>query len=114
MWASDTHVTNNRLHDNEFSVYVAGDDNRLTGNRTTSTIESQSTLGFRAWGMLLDGSGNHLAGNRLAADDGAAGIYVFEGSERNRITGNRIVGFEWPLFDDGDGTMVRGTPAPAN
>jgi hypothetical protein len=42
--------------------------------------------------------------------NGAAGIYIFPGAGANRVTGNRIEGFQWPIVDGGDDTMIRGRP----
>jgi hypothetical protein len=28
------------------------------------------------------------------------------------VTGNRIDGFQWPIVDGGDETMIRGKPTP--
>lgn len=107
-------VTNNVLEDNEFGIYVTGDDAKLSANRISSTVVSQSSFEFRAWGILLAGAQGHLAGNQMTAVDGAAGIYIFPGAEKNRITGNRISGFEEAIVDGGIDTMARGNPTPAN
>ncbi|MEX0995140.1 MAG: right-handed parallel beta-helix repeat-containing protein, partial [Balneolaceae bacterium] len=106
-------VTNNKLTDNEFSVIVFGDDNTVKGNRTNSKIISESSFEFRAWGILVAGSNNDLSGNGLTATEGAAGIYIYSSSEGNKLTGNRIRGFEWPIVDGGEDTMARGNPSPA-
>jgi len=107
-------VTNNVLEDNEFGIYVTGDDAKVTSNQISSSVVSQSSFQFRAWGVLLAGSKSHLAGNRMTALDGAAGIYIFPGADKNRITGNRISGFEEAIVDGGTDTMARGNPTPAN
>ena len=107
-------VTNNIFNDNEFSLYVSGTDNKVTGNRSTSEIESQSSFEFKAWGILLNGSDNHLAGNKLSSMEGTGevGIYIYPASSYNKITGNRINGFTVPVIDGGNESMIRGTPAP--
>lgn len=105
-------VTNNILVDNEFSIFVVGDNHKITGNRTSSEIVSQSSFDFRAYGLLIAGSHSHFAGNRFTAENGAVGIYIFPGAENNRITGNRVDGFQWPIVDGGDDTMIRGKPTP--
>jgi len=107
-------ATNNVLTDNEFSVYFVGSDGRINGNRISSSIVSQSPQAFRAWDVLLAGDRNHLAGNQMNATNGAAGVYVFPDATDNRITGNRIGGFEWQIVDGGTGTMARGNPSPMN
>lgn len=103
-------VTNNTLVDNEFSVYLGSDDNHLSGNDTSSSIDSER---FQAYGVLIDGDGNHLAGNRFSADDGAVGIYVLSGTA-NRLTGNRTDGFDTGVVDSGDDTAEHGNPSPAS
>jgi parallel beta-helix repeat protein len=107
-------VTNNVLTDNEFSIYFVGSDGRVNSNRISSNIVSQSPLAFRAWGVLIAGDRNHLAGNQASATNGAAGVYVFPGATDNRITGNRIGGFEEQIVDGGTGTMARGNPSPVH
>lgn len=111
--ANNSRFTNNTFRDNEFSMYLGGSNNRATGNRVSSGIVSQSSLNFKAYGALIGGDGNHLAGNQFRADNGtgAVGIYILPGTSVNRVTGNRISGFEFPLFDGGDDSMIRGTPA---
>ncbi|SHF97052.1 parallel beta-helix repeat (two copies) [Fodinibius roseus] len=111
---TNSKVTNNTLHNNEFSIYLVGNDNRVTGNRTSSEIESQSSYNFKAYGALVGGSDNHLAGNNFNSEEstGAIGVYVFPGTSENNITGNRINGFDTFLYDGGDDSMIRGTPAP--
>ncbi|MEX0761900.1 MAG: right-handed parallel beta-helix repeat-containing protein [Dehalococcoidia bacterium] len=112
--ANGLSVTNNRLVDNEFSFYIVGDNNKVSGNRTSSEIISGSSLAFQAYGMLIGGSNNHAAGNSLSATDGAVGIYIFPGAANTKVTGNRISGFEDPIFDGGDDTMNRGNPSQFN
>jgi len=114
LYVDGARVTNNVLEDNEVSIWVAGDDAKVTSNQISSSVVSQSSFQFRAWGVLLAGSKSHLAGNRMAAMDGAAGIYVFPGADKNRITGNRISGFEEAIVDGGTDTMARGNPTPAD
>ena len=107
-------VIGNTLVDNEFSIYVAGDENKLRANRATSSVESSSELyAYRAYGVLVVGDRNDLAGNRFTEtnNNGAAGIYEFAGSNRNKFTGNQIRGFEWPVFSLGSDALVRGNPS---
>lgn len=101
-------VVNNTMVDNEFSVFLLGNDNHVSGNEVSSTIVSASIFNFRAWGTLIAGDRNHLAGNRFTAVNGAAGVYVYGGSTANRITGNRFDGFEVPIADNGNQTVARG------
>lgn len=111
LYGSDgSKVTNNTLVDNEFSVYVFGHGNRVTGNRSSSDIVSQATPPFVAWGILIAGNDNDLTGNRLSATDGGAGIYIFPGSEGNRLNGNRISGFGSGIVDGGSDNVARGNP----
>lgn len=115
LWVVDNNsVTNNTLTDNEFSAYIIGKDNSFTSNRTSSDVVSESTLSFIPWGVIVSGSDNDITGNRLTATDGGAGIYIFGGSEGNKLTGNRISGFEYAIFDDGDDTMEKGNPSVFN
>ncbi|MEX0769567.1 MAG: right-handed parallel beta-helix repeat-containing protein [Balneolaceae bacterium] len=115
LFASDnSRVTNNKLIDNEFSVYIAGDGNSVKGNRTNSEIISESSFEFQAYGILVAGSQNDLSGNGLSAVEGAVGIYVFPGTNGNKLTGNRIRGFEASIIDGGEDTMARGNPSPAS
>ncbi|MDP1569495.1 MAG: right-handed parallel beta-helix repeat-containing protein [Vicinamibacterales bacterium] len=114
LFSSNSHLSNNTMTDNEFSVFVAGSDNHVSGNQTSSTIVSQSIYNFRAWGVLIAGDRNHLAGNRVSADDGAGGVYIYPGSTATRITGNRITGFEAPIIDGGTGTVARGNTSPTS
>jgi parallel beta-helix repeat protein len=107
-------ITNNDLHNNEFSIALYTSDSKVTGNKTSSDIESQSSLNFQAYGALVGGSNNHLAGNSFSATNGAVGIYIFPGVESNDVTGNRIKGFDFLIFDGGTDSKVRGTPAPPN
>lgn len=111
LFGSDgSQVTNNTLVDNEFSVYIGGDDNHVSSNDTSSSIDSER---FQAYGALIEGDGNHLAGNRFSADDGAVGIYVLSGTA-NRLTGNRTDGFDTGVVDAGDGTAEHGNPSPVS
>lgn len=114
--ANKSNVTNNTFRDNEVSFYLGGTNNRATGNRTSSDIVSKSSFNFKAWGALIGGDDNHLAGNSFSSAEGtgAVGIYIYPGTSVNRVTGNRISGFALPLFDGGDDSMIRGTPAPPN
>lgn len=93
---------------------MAGDANKVSGNQTSSDIISESSLEFQAYGALVAGSENHLAGNSFSAENGAVGIYIFPGVESNDVTGNRIQGFVSPIVDGGTDSKVRGTPAPPN
>lgn len=114
--ANNSKVANNTLRDNEFAIYLAGSNNRATGNRTSSDIVSQSIHEFKAYGALIAGDENHLAGNTFSSADGtgAVGVWIFPETSVNRLTGNRISGFAFPLYDGGDDSMIRGTPAPPN
>ena len=108
LFTSNSQVVNNTMIDNEFSVFLVGDDNHVSGNQTSSTIVSTSVWNFRAWATLIAGNRNHLAGNHFTAENGAAGVYIYAGATANQLTGNRINGFETLIWDDGDGTVARG------
>ena len=111
--ANGLRIRNNVLVDNEFSIYMyASSSSTVTGNRTSSDIVSQSVLAFQAYGVLVAGADNRITGNEFSALNGAAGVYIFPGSAGNVFTGNRFDGFEWPIIDGGDDTIIRGKPAP--
>lgn len=112
--SDNSSVVNNTLTDNEFTAYVIGDDNSFKSNKIRSEVVSESSLNFMAYGALVSGSDNDLSGNRMVATNGAVGIYVFPTSDKNKITGNRISGFETPIYDGGDDTMERGNPSVFN
>lgn len=113
-------VVNNTLSDNEFGVYVAGRGNRVNGNDVANSFDSDSTFEFVSWGVLAAGSNNHLAGNRIAdtsVDGGGAGIYLLPGASENKLTGNRISGFESNVIDatdESDENLIKGNPSPAS
>lgn len=107
-------VVNNTLTDNEFTAYIIGDDNSFKSNKVRSDVVSESSLNFKAYGALVSGSGNDLSGNRMIATNGAVGIFVFPTSDKNKITGNRISGFDFPIYDGGDDTLERGNPSVFN
>lgn len=110
VFSADVSVTNNTFVDNEFSILVFGDGNTVTSNTTSSAVLSDT---YAAYGVLLFGNDNHLAGNRITATgDAAVGLYIYAGSGPNRVTGNRFSGFEDEIYDGGDGTMIRGKPTP--
>tara|TARA_R100001143_G_scaffold6711_1_gene9065 strand:- start:5663 stop:6664 length:1002 start_codon:yes stop_codon:yes gene_type:complete len=112
--ADNSSVTNNTFTDNEFSAFVIGDDNSFKSNKTSSDVVSESSFDFVAWGVLLLGANNDITGNRLTATDGGAGIYIYPGSEGNKLTGNRISGFASPIVDGGVDTKDRGNPSVFN
>lgn len=115
LWGSNnSNVVNNKLADNEFSIYLGGNDNSAKGNRIRADIISESSLEFSAWGILVAGSNNDVSGNGLSATNGGAGIYVVSDVTGNKLTGNRIRGFQWPVINDGDDTMARGNPSFLN
>ena len=116
LFASNSKVNNNTYHNNEFSMYIAGNNNDGKGNQTSSDIVSQSSFDFKAYGVLFAGENNHFAGNSFSSAEGtgAVGVYIFSGSAKNKVTGNRISGFENPIFDGGNNSLVKGTPAPPN
>ncbi|MCW9706551.1 right-handed parallel beta-helix repeat-containing protein [Fodinibius salsisoli] len=113
LWGSNAQATNNTFNNNEFGIYLFGEGNKVTGNQTTSNIESQSSFNFKAYGVLVGGTENHLAGNNLSSKEGtgAAGIYIYPGTSYSKVTGNRIKGFAEPVNDSGNDSMIRGTPA---
>lgn len=113
LWSNDSRVSNNTFRNNEFSIFIFGSTNRVTANETISDVVSVSSHDFKAYGALLAGSDNHLAGNSFSSADGtgAVGIYIYPGSSSNKVTGNRISGFDHPLVDGGESSMIRGTPA---
>ncbi|MDZ7744804.1 MAG: right-handed parallel beta-helix repeat-containing protein [Candidatus Saccharibacteria bacterium] len=108
LFADKSSVVNNDVKDSEFAFYVSGDKNKVKGNTTNSTVVSSV---FSAYGILVSGEKNHIAGNKLTSDDGAVGVYFFPGSEKNRLTGNRVSGFAYPVYDGGD-NVVRGLVTP--
>lgn len=112
LFGSNAKATNNTFHNNEFSIYLFGENNKVTGNSTGSDIESQSSLNFKAYGGLVGGANNHLAGNSFSAEEGtgAVGVYVF--ASDSKVTGNRISGFSYPVYDLGTDNKIKGTPAP--
>lgn len=114
IWSDNSKIMNNTFHNNEFSIYLLGNANSVKGNNTSSEIDSQSSLEFKAYGALIAGSENHLAGNSYSSVEGTGdvGIYILPGSSSNKITGNRISGFADSVLDVGDDSMIRGTPAP--
>lgn len=112
--ADNSSVTNNTFTDNEISAFVFGDDNSFKSNKTSSDVVSESIHNYIPWGVLVGGSDNDITGNRLTATDGGAGIYIFPGSEGNKLTGNRISGFTWPIVDGGEDTMEHGNPSVFN
>lgn len=116
LFASNSKVNNNTFHNNEFSVYIVGDDNSGKGNRTSSDIVSQSSLEFKAYGALIAGQNNHFASNSFSSIEGtgAVGVYIFPGSSNNKVTGNRISGFEFPILDGGENSLIKGSPASPN
>ncbi len=112
LFGSGNSVVNNTLDDNEFGMYVFGNDNRVTGNTLNSDVVSESGLGFKAYGALVSGNDNHLAGNTMTTTNGAAGVYVYDESNNNKFTGNRISGFTYSLNADEGTNMVRGLVTP--
>lgn len=114
--ANNSSITNNTFTDNESNISITGNDNSFKANRTSSDVVSESSFEFVAWGVFVQGSNNDITGNQLTATDGGAGIYIFPDteSEENKLTGNRISGFEWPIFDGGDDTMEKGNPSVFN
>jgi parallel beta-helix repeat protein len=112
LFGSNAKATNNTFHNNEFSIYLSGENNKVTGNDTSSDIVSQSSLNFKAYGALVGNTENHLAGNNFRAKEGtgAVGIYIF--ANDSKVTGNRISGFTNPVYDLGSDNMIKGTPAP--
>src|SRR5690606_29886821 len=48
LWSSQSQVADNTMIDNEFSIFLVGDDNHVSGNQTSSTIASASVWNFRA------------------------------------------------------------------
>lgn len=114
MFGSNSKATNNNFQNNEYSIFLFGNNNKVTGNRTSSDIVSQSELEFKAWGALVGGADNHLAGNSFSSDEGtgAVGVYIYPGTSYSKVTGNRINGFSTSVFDGGVDSMIRGTPAP--
>lgn len=114
LFASNSKVNNNTFHNNEYSMYIGGDDNSGKGNRTSSDIVSQSSFEFKAYGALIAGQSNHFAGNSFSSKEGtgAVGIYVFPNFSNNKVTGNRISGFGTSIVDGGDNSLIKGTPAP--
>ncbi len=112
LFGSNAKVTNNTFHNNEFSIYLYGENNKVTGNNTSSDIESQSSLDFKAYGALVAGTDNHLAGNSFSSADGtgAVGVYIFPGTSDSKVTGNKISGFTDPIVDGGDDSLIKGPP----
>lgn len=106
--SSTSAVNGNDFTNNEFSVYIIGGSNEVKSNRVESHVVSQSSLNFRAYGILVFGNDNTLIGNQLRATDGAAGIYL---SGDNLVRGGNIKGFETPILSvTGDDTFT-GNPA---
>ena len=101
----------NTLVDNEVSFYIIGDDNKLRANRITSSIVSDSSLEFRAWGAIVLGDRNDLAGNRFIETNNNGAVGIYELGERNKLTGNQIRGFEEPVLSYGTDALVRGNPS---
>jgi parallel beta-helix repeat protein len=101
-------ITNNTLDNNEHSIYISGENNRVNGNDVATGVVDESN----AWGILVDGNKNHIAGNKLLSNEGLVGVYFFDSSEGNRLTGNRISGFQYPQFDAAGDNIVRGLVTP--
>lgn len=105
--ASYSIAINNTFHNNEVSVVLYGNDNEVKGSQTSSDIFSQSS----AYGAWISGSDNHLAGNSFSSADGTGdiGVLILSGSN-SKVTGNKISGFNTPVIDGGNETLIKGLP----
>lgn len=112
LFGSNAKVINNTFHNNEFSIYLSGENNKVAGNETSSDTASSFPINFMAYGALISGTNNHFAGNTFRAKEGTGAIGYYILAYDSKVTGNRISGFPTPVYDSESDNKIKGTPAP--
>ncbi|MDZ7771905.1 MAG: right-handed parallel beta-helix repeat-containing protein [Balneolaceae bacterium] len=99
--SDDVHIRDNELSNNDYSIALAGNGNKVLHNRVVNDARSTVNLG-----VYVSGSNNKLVQNSLGADGGTWGIYVFANSGNTKLIGNSLDGWDQPIVDNGSDTKL--------
>lgn len=105
------HLRDNVVTDSDAAIVPwGGDGHHVRGNTIEFTADGQGPAGTYNEGVwVANSAGTRVVQNDLSAVDGVVGLYLTETATDTKLIGNRIDGFEVPILDDGDETIL---PAP--